>query len=55
MVLHAHLSAGMNNRFVGGRSSETLSHPFDIIIIIIINISSVQVFWPKVCAFGHQS
>jgi hypothetical protein len=28
---------GMNNRPVGGRSSETLSHPIDMIIIIIIN------------------
>jgi hypothetical protein len=28
---------GMNNRPVGGRSSETLSHPINMIIIIIIN------------------
>jgi hypothetical protein len=29
---------GMNNRLVGGRSSETWSHPIDMIVIIIMNM-----------------
>jgi hypothetical protein len=31
---------GMNNRLVGGRSSETWSHPIDMIVIIIMNMIS---------------
>jgi hypothetical protein len=30
MALHAHISSGMNNRPVGGCSSETLSHSIDM-------------------------
>jgi hypothetical protein len=36
MVLNAHISPeGMNNKPVCGRSSETYSHPIDMIINII--------------------
>jgi hypothetical protein len=41
----------MNNRLVGGRSSEKYSHPIDmmmmmmIIIIIIMVTISITVFW----------
>jgi hypothetical protein len=39
MVLHAHISPGrMNNRPIGGCSSEKYSHPTDLIIIMGIII-----------------
>jgi hypothetical protein len=36
----------MNNRLVGGRSSEKYSHPIDMMMMIIIMVTiSVTVFW----------
>jgi hypothetical protein len=39
VVLNVHiLPGGMNNRPVGGRSSETCSHPIDMMMMMIIII-----------------
>jgi hypothetical protein len=35
LLISCYITWGMNNRPVGGRSSETTSHPIDMIIIMI--------------------
>jgi hypothetical protein len=46
MVLHAHISTGgVNNRLICGHSSDTQSHPIDMLMIIIIIIMKTMDFY----------